>query len=344
MAQIAGRFKPCAERRSAVTERSAELRKWLAGVVAEPDLELVPASSDASFRRYFRVHTAVGSRIVMDAPPDRESVQRFVQVASVLARAGVHVPEILASDPERGFLLLGDLGEQTYLQALENGQPADPLYADALDTLLRLQHRAEPDALPLYDRALLERELGIFREWFLERHLGLRLDDSMVADLQAVNAFLVDAALAQPRTVVHRDYHSRNLMVTDPNPGVLDFQDAVVGPIAYDLVSLLRDCYVAWPAAKVTDWVREYHGRAAAVGLPVGTPSAFARAFDLVGVQRHLKAIGIFARLWHRDGKRGYLGDIPRVLDYVQEVVLPYRELNGLRRLIEREVLPRTAA
>jgi aminoglycoside/choline kinase family phosphotransferase len=341
MAQIAGSFKPCAGRRSAVTERLAELRKWLAAVVAEPDLELFPASSDASFRRYFRVQTADGSRVVMDAPPDRESVQRYVLVARVLSRAGVHVPQILASDPERGFLLLGDLGDRTYLQALEHGQPPDPLYTDALAALLRIQRHAEPDALPPYDRALLERELAIFREWFLERHLGLRIDAAMAADLVAVDAFLVHAALAQPRTVVHRDYHSRNLMVTEPNPGVLDFQDAVVGPIAYDLVSLLRDCYVAWPAEQVTEWLQAYHGRAAAAGLPVGALATFRRAFDLAGVQRHLKAIGIFARLWHRDGKAGYLGDIPRVLSYVQAVAPPYRELDALRRLMEREVLPR---
>ena len=326
-----------------MAERFDELRRWLAEVIPERGIELRPASSDASFRRYFRMGTREGSRIVMDAPPERESVQRYVQVARKLAAAGVHVPEVYAMDVERGFAVLGDLGDETYLDALARGAPVEPLYDDAISTLLRIQGSADPGGLPEYDRALLERELAIFREWFLERHLGVQLDAAVAADIAGVEALLVEAALAQPRTLVHRDYHSRNLMLSDPNPGVLDFQDAVVGPIAYDLVSLLRDCYVSWPSERIAEWLRDYHARAGAVGLPVGTLADFTRGFDLAGVQRHLKATGIFARLWHRDGKAGYLGDIPRVMAYLRDVARSYRELDPLVRLIDREVLPRLA-
>jgi aminoglycoside/choline kinase family phosphotransferase len=326
-----------------VPERVDELRRWLAEVIPDRGVDPVPASSDASFRRYFRIGTREGSRIVMDAPPDRESVQRYVLVARKLATAGVHVPEVYAMDVERGFLLLEDLGDDTYLDALARGEPADPLYADAIETLLRLQKSGDASGLPDYDRALLGRELEIFREWFLERHLGVQLDASVSEALARVEAFLMDAALAQPRTLVHRDYHSRNLMLSEPNPGVLDFQDAVVGPVAYDLVSLLRDCYIAWSRERVAAWLSDYHEDATASGLPVGTLATFTRGFDLAGVQRHLKAIGIFARLWHRDGKDGYLADIPRVLDYVQDVARDYRELAPLACLIEREVRPRLA-
>jgi aminoglycoside/choline kinase family phosphotransferase len=280
----------------------------------------------------------------MDAPPAHESVQRYVQVARMLANTGVHVPEIFAVDVERGFLLLGDLGERTYLDALGRQHDAEPLYADAIAALLRIQSAGDASGLPVYDRALLERELAIFREWFLDRHLGLRLDAPSDAGLRDVERFLVDAALLEPRTVVHRDYHSRNLMLSRPNPGILDFQDAVLGPMAYDLVSLLRDCYVAWPAERVSAWLRSYHEQASAAGLPVRSQGEFERGFDLAGVQRHLKAIGIFARLWHRDGKRGYLGDIPRVLGYVEDVGRRYRELEPLRRLVDQEVRPRLPA
>jgi len=327
-----------------VSERLAELQNWLAEVLPDRGIELAPASSDASFRRYFRIRTGDGTRIVMDAPPERESVQRYVQVARMLASTGVHVPEVFAVDVDRGFVLLGDLGERTYLDVLQGHHDAEPLYLDAIAALLRIQTAGDPSGLPLYDRALLERELTIFREWFLERHLGLRLDAATSAGLYDVERFLVDAALVQPRTVVHRDYHSRNLMLSQPNPGILDFQDAVVGPVTYDLVSLLRDCYVAWPSERVIGWLRRYHRQAAAAGLPVGNLAEFERSFDLAGVQRHLKAIGIFARLWHRDGKPGYLGDIPRVLRYVDEVACEYPELAPLRRLVEHDVLPRLPA
>lgn len=323
-----------------MSDRLAAMREWLLRVWPEADPALVPASSDASFRRYFRVRADGVSRIVMDAPPDRESVQRYVQVARKLADAGVHVPDVYAVDEARGFVLLSDLGARTYLDALVDADAAEGLYADAIAALLRQQTCADPSGLPPYDRALLERELGIFREWFLGRHLGVTLDAQADAALVSVEGLLVEAALAQPTTFVHRDFHSRNLMVCEPNPGVLDFQDAVVGPIAYDLVSLLRDCYVAWPRERVAGWLRAYHVQAARAGLPVGSIQEFTRAFDLAGVQRHLKAIGIFARLWHRDGKEAYLGDVPRVLDYVLEAAAMHRELEPLRRLVERAVLP----
>jgi N-acetylmuramate 1-kinase len=319
-------------------ERLTALRVWLAETLAARDIELVPASSDASFRRYFRIDTPAGSRIVMDAPPERESVQRYVQVARKLARAGAHVPEVYALDVQHGFLLLEDLGAETYLDALARGHDPQPLYADAIATLVRMQSAADPSALPAYDRALLERELGIFREWFLEQHLHLRLDAAASAGLASVEGFLVDALLAAPRTLVHRDYHSRNLMLSDPNPGVLDFQDAVVGPIGYDLVSLLRDCYVAWPREHADRWLRAYHVAAAAAGVTVGTLAEYTRGFDLAGVQRHLKAIGIFARLHHRDGKSGYLGDIPRTLGYLREIAPMYRELQPLQGLLDRDL------
>jgi aminoglycoside/choline kinase family phosphotransferase len=325
-----------------VTERLSELRAWLAGVLPDGSPDLVPASSDASFRRYFRLRAGGVSRIAMDAPPDRESVQRYVDVARILAGAGVHVPEILALDVGRGFLLLEDLGDATYLDALRRGADAEALYADALAALVRIQSRADAGALPRYDRALLERELGIFREWFLGRHLGVDPEETMPGELARIEAFLVAEALAQPVCFVHRDYHSRNLMPSHPNPGVLDFQDAVAGPVSYDVVSLLRDCYIAWPPARVEAWLHDYHAAAAKAGVPLPQLAAFTRGFDLAGIQRHLKAIGIFARLWHRDGKPGYLDDIPRVLDYVLGVAAGYRELDPLRRLIEEEVLPRS--
>jgi N-acetylmuramate 1-kinase len=323
-----------------MSDRLAEMREWLARVWPEAGAELAPASSDASFRRYFRVRAGGISRIAMDAPPERESVQRYVQVARKLAQAGVHVPDVYAVDEARGFLLLGDFGERTYLDALASADAADALYRDAIAALLRLQTRADPSGLPGYDRALLERELGIFREWFLGRHLGVALDAASDAALASVEKLLVESALAQGTTFVHRDYHSRNLMVCERNPGVLDFQDAVVGPIAYDLVSLLRDCYVGWPSEHVARWLRAYHAQAASAGLPVGSLAELTRAFDLSGVQRHLKALGIFARLWHRDGKGAYLGDMPRVLGHVLEVAAQHRELEPLRALVERDVLP----
>jgi len=320
-------------------DRFESLKQWVADVLAVREYDLRPASGDASFRRYFRITVPGGSYIVMDAPPERENPRRYVEVAGRFHALGLHVPEILEQDLANGFLLISDLGRQSYLAAL-NDQSADRLYGDAFGALAVLQAgiHVDPEFLAPYDAALLRRELEIFREWYLDRHLGVRLDAAQDAALDAVFQSLVEAALEQPQVWVHRDYHSRNLMVTaDNNPGILDFQDAVRGPVAYDLVSLLRDCYIAWPVTRVERWVREYFSLARGSGLPVGDdPERFHRWFDLMGVQRHLKAAGIFARLLHRDGKPGYLGDIPRTLVYVIQVSARYPVLGALHDLLSR--------
>jgi aminoglycoside/choline kinase family phosphotransferase len=288
----------------------------------------------------------------MDAPPDKEDVGPFIRVADMLGAIGVNAPHILERNLEEGFLLLTDLGGRTYLKDLELGLNVDALYLDAMVALVRIQAggRQYGPSLPAYDEALLLREMQLFPDWFLDKHLGLALDAAETATLQEGNALLAAEALGQPRTFVHRDYHSRNLMIVRQpqyggNPGILDFQDAVFGPITYDLVSMLRDCYVAWPGERVAAWVEQYRHRARDAGLDVGKDSAtFTRWFDWMGVQRHLKAIGIFARLWHRDGKPGYLGDIPRTLAYVVDVTSRYPQLGPLNRLLEARILPALAA
>ena len=324
--------------------RRAALAAWVAGQLGLGEAaRLEPASGDASFRRYFRVRAPDGrSWIVMDAPPGLEDVRPFVRVACLFRAAGLNVPEVLGEDAARGFLVLTDLGETLYLDAL-TPETADRLYGDALDALAVLQRGVDPGALPPYDRALLEAELGLFRDWFLGRHLAVALDTAEAALLDDLFACLVEAALAQPVVAVHRDYHSRNLLVTErDNPGIVDFQDAVAGPVTYDLVSLLRDCYVAWPRERVEGWALEYLDRALNAGILRGVDEArFLEWLDLMGVQRHLKAIGIFARLWHRDGKRGYLADIPRTLGYVLEVARRRPELASFGRWLEARVMPR---
>lgn len=324
-------------------QRMEQLNRWLARMLAA-SFTIAPASSDASFRRYFRVTSDGRTYIVMDAPPDKEDCGPYVRVAQAFHDAGLNVPRILASDLDLGFLLLTDLGTRLYLDALDEAT-ADKLYGDAIDALVRLQRygRGRESFLPLYDHALLMREMELFREWYLGRHLGLSLRAEQHKALDEAYAFLADAALEQPQVWVHRDYHSRNLMVTDTgNPGVLDFQDAVTGPISYDLVSLLRDCYVAWPRADVERWVRQYVDRIHVTEVTRGvTYARMLRWFDLMGVQRHLKATGIFARLNHRDGKPGYLNDIPRTLGYVADVSDRYAELAGLKVLLGAVTAPR---
>lgn len=314
------------------------LARWVADTLADPSCDIRPASADASFRRYFRVRVADGKTyIVMDAPPDKEDSRPYVEVARRLRGLGLNVPEILARDMAQGFLLITDLGAQLYLEAL-TADSVERLYGDALGALVVLQAGIYTDSsfLPPYDAPLLLREMELFREWYLGRHLGLTLSSEQHATLDRSFAVLAESALAQPRVWVHRDYHSRNLMVCPRhNPGILDFQDAVSGPVTYDLVSLLRDCYIAWPRARVEGWVKGYYALAHGSGIPVGDDDAlFLRWFDLMGVQRHLKAIGIFARLNHRDGKSGYLNDIPRTLGYVLDVSARYAELHPLRRLL----------
>lgn len=318
--------------------RLAALTEWVAQVLRGERCSLRPASADASFRRYFRVHRGDATTLIaMDAPPDKEDCGPYVRVARAFRALGLNVPDIVGQDLPRGFLLITDLGDRLYLDALDAGS-AERLYRDAISALVRLQSApAERIAwLPRYDAGLLHREMELFREWYLGRHLGLALNYSQQAALDAIFAQLGAAAVEQPHVAVHRDYHSRNLLVTETdNPGVLDFQDAVFGPVTYDLVSLLRDCYIAWPDEQVRAWVRGYRALAGGAGVPVGRDEAeFLRWFDLMGVQRHLKACGIFARLYHRDGKSNYLKDIPRTLGYVRAVAARYAELGRLEELL----------
>ncbi|MEY3262834.1 MAG: hypothetical protein RL717_311 [Pseudomonadota bacterium] len=298
---------------------------------------LRPASSDASFRRYFRVDAADGgSFIVMDAPPPQENVQPFIDVANLFAATSVTVPTIIAQDVAQGFLLLADLGGTTYLSVLNN-DTAHKLYLDAIDALVLLQSQSKPGVLPDYDRALLHRELMLFPDWYLSKHLGATLTDTQTAELNKVFDILLANNLAQPQVYVHRDYHSRNLMVLERgNPGILDFQDAVYGPLTYDLVSLLRDAYVEWDEEMVLDWAIRYWERARRAGLPVNPDiDAFYRDFEFMGLQRHLKVLGIFARLYHRDGKDAYLKDLPLVMAYTRKTAHRYIELKPLIRLLD---------
>jgi N-acetylmuramate 1-kinase len=325
--------------------RLQRLEQWIAGLPGPPVERIAPASTDASFRRYFRVHRGGATQIAMDAPPERESLDAWLRVARILAATGVHVPPVIAVDAEQGFVLIGDLGRHHYLEALGQGADAEPLYADAIDALVRLQS-GDATALPPYDHELLMRELALFPEWFLSRHLALSPNEYERAVVAAAFDWLCDEALAQPTVLVHRDYHSRNLLVRpEGNPGIVDFQDAVRGPVSYDLVSLLKDCYVVWPKKRLLAWLDRYRERAAAAGLAVGADRAeFLRWFDRVGLQRHLKVLGIFARLWHRDGKPGYLGDLPRVLDYTLEATSMMPELAAFDAYLRREVVPAFAA
>jgi hypothetical protein len=320
-----------------VNEREQLLQDWLNEVLPARLDRIAPASSDASFRRYFRVWCDGQTHIVMDAPPDKEDCRPFVAIAQALRGLGLNAPEVLAGDLDQGLLLLTDLGSRQYLAELD-ARSVPGLYADALEALARLQVGGDPGSplLPPYDSALLHREMELFREWFLGKLLGLNLREEEHHALDQAFALLADNALEQPRVWVHRDYHSRNLMVTDPdNPGVLDFQDAVVGAVTYDLVSLLRDCYIAWPREQVEAWALDHRARLRALGMGgLDDADGFLRGFDLMGAQRHLKAIGIFARLNLRDGKPGYLRDIPRTLSYVLDVADRYPELAELRDLL----------
>jgi len=319
------------------------LRHWLECSLGWPGCGLAPASTDASFRRYFRVTHGDETVIAMDAPPGKEDVEPYLRVAGMLEAVGVNAPRVIARNAADGFLLLTDLGATTYLDALGDAGRAGPLYRDAIAALVRIQAggRDHVAALPPYDERLLRTEMRLFPDWLLVRHLGIELD-AVSATLGSAADLLVANALAQPQVFVHRDYHSRNLMVVEgANPGILDFQDAVHGPLTYDLVSLLRDCYVAWPQERVLGWARDFRRLAASAGLETGADEAqFLRWLDLMGVQRHLKAAGIFARLWHRDGKPGYLADVPRTLGYVVEACERHDDLAALGELVRVRVLP----
>ncbi len=315
--------------------RAQAARSWALARLGLTAADFAPASADASFRRYFRVSADGRSWVVMDAPPQRENLEPFVAVAELLHAAGLHAPRVLAEDRERGYLLLTDLGRQTFLHVLDAGN-ADALMHDAIAALVRWQAASRPGVLPPYDAALLQRELDLFPDWYVARHLQRTLTPAQREALAAVNRALVDAALAQPRVYVHRDYMPRNLMVSRPSPGILDFQDAVEGPISYDVISLFRDAFLSWPGERIDAWMRHYWAQAAAAGLPVGSDyAAFRRAADWMGLQRHLKVIGIFARIHYRDGKPQYLADVPRFIRYVREVAANYPELAPLLQLFD---------
>jgi hypothetical protein len=316
--------------------RRAAVERWLAEQRPGVQFTLEIASADASFRRYWRARFSDGgSTIVMDAPPDKEDCRPFVHVAALLRAAGVHAPEIFAQDLASGFLLLGDLGDTTYLQALD-AQNASRLFADATDSLIRWQLATRAGELPPYDEALLRRELNLFPEWYVAKHLRKQLNEKQQSSLEGIFALLVKSALAQPVVYVHRDYMPRNLMLCDPNPGVLDFQDAVLGPITYDVVSLFRDAFVSWQEEQVLDWTVRYWEKAKRAKLPVHADFAdFWQAFEWMGLQRHLKVLGIFARINYRDGKPKYLADTPRFLAYSYEVAKRYGALSPLVRLLD---------
>jgi hypothetical protein len=308
------------------------LNQVLAGEV----FTLAPASADASFRRYFRVTLTDRTLIAMDAPPAHEDCQPFVHVAGVFGAAGVNVPQVLAQDLSQGFLLLSDLGNTTYLMALSAATAPD-LYRDATDALIRIQLASQPDVLPAYDEALLTREMQLLPDWYFAKHLQLALDDKQQSVLKQIFDTLNRNILSQGQVYVHRDYHSRNLMVCDDNPGILDFQDAVYGAITYDLASLLKDAYIRWEEEQVLDWVVRYWQKAKKAGLPVPADiSDFFRDFEWMGAQRHIKVLGIFARLYHRDGKDGYLKDMPLVMDYLRRACDRYVELRPMVRLLDQ--------
>jgi aminoglycoside/choline kinase family phosphotransferase len=333
------------------------IRSWLTRDLGWRVGRISVASADASFRRYFRVSRGdvdpaawapkADTLIVMDAPPGKEDIAAYLKVTALLEQAGAHVPHVHGADPKHGFIVMEDLGDTQYLSLLKTGRGVDKLYGEALTTLANIQVRGlrAAAALEPYDRAPLERELNLMPEWFLGKHLRLELSPEERALLTVTNEILINEALLQPQVFVHRDYHSRNLMVLSADnkggPGVIDFQDALRGPIGYDLVSLLKDCYISWSRERVERWVRGYRRVLGNLGANVGDSEyQFMRWFDLIGVQRHIKVLGIFSRLWHRDGKIGYLADLPRVLEYVRDACRRYPELVEFERWLAWRVVP----
>lgn len=345
-------------------KRQQLLNGWLKSLYPDQPYSLAPASADASFRRYFRASFADRTLVVMDAPPQHEDCRPFIHVAQLFAGAGVHVPQIIAQDLEQGFLLLSDLGSTTYLHAL-NTANARALYADACSALIKIQLASQANILPVYDEAMLLREMRLFPEWYIGKHLRATLTEKQTATLETAFQRIMQNNLAQARVYVHRDYHSRNLMFINTalspnslpftgerdagslreefvNPGILDFQDAVYGPITYDLASLFKDAYVSWKEADVLDWLIRYWENARKAGLPVHEDfGEFYRDYEWMGVQRHLKVLGIFARLYHRDGKEGYLKDLPLVMQYLRRACERYIDLKPLLRLLD-ELEPQT--
>jgi len=320
-------------------QRQSALKDWLSSLT-DFHLQLAsmrPASADASFRQYYRIDTSNGaSLIAVDAPPATENSASYIKMATLLKDMHLSVPQVLAHDLEQGFLLVTGLGQYTFAHVL-NHDTAFKLYMDAIDALVLMQAQSQPDVLPEYDRAFLLRELNIFTEWYIGHHLGVTLNDAQTVTLNQVFEHLLASAIAQPQVYVHRDFHSRNLMWMEKgNPGIIDFQDAVYGPITYDLVSLLRDAYVQWDEELVLDWAIRYWEKARRAGLPVPTDiDSFYRDFEWMGLQRHLKILGIFARLSHRDGKHQFIDDMPTVMEYVRKTAHRYKELVPLLRLLE---------
>ncbi len=320
------------------SERLAALRAFAVAAYADPTLELSPASADASFRSYWRVRTRGATRIVMNAPPDREDIGPWLDVGARLRAAGVHAPEVHAVDRAQGFVAMEDLGDHLYLPALDETR-VDALYGEALAALARMQADVDCAGLPDYDRARLAAEMDLMPTWFCTRHLGLEPGCAGWELIEDACTRLAACALEQPVAFVHRDYHSRNLLVLPTGgPGVIDFQDAVRGPVTYDLVSLLRDCYITWPRARVRAWAEGHRRTLVAAGLVDADAARFARWFDFMGLQRHIKVLGIFCRLWYRDGKAGYLGDLPRVHAYVVAVASEYPELAAFAGWLQRVV------
>jgi len=317
-------------------QRLQQLTEWLHSQFPDAPFELAPASADASFRRYFRATFADGqTRVVMDAPPQLENCRPFLHIGKLFEDAGTHVPHVYAQNLEQGFLLLSDLGNTTYLQAL-TPDTAKKLYGDATDALIKIQLASRENELPPYDETLLRRELNLFPEWYIAKHLQITLSEKQRAKLEEVFRRILANNLAQPRVYVHRDYHSRNLMLTEPSPGILDFQDAVYGPITYDLASLFKDAYIRWEEAQIMDWLIRYWEKARKAGLPVHADfGEFYRDYEWMGVQRHIKVLGIFARLYHRDGKEGYLKDMPLVFEYLYRASARYVDLKPLQVLLE---------
>jgi aminoglycoside/choline kinase family phosphotransferase len=318
-------------------DRLSQLQDWLMSIKDHDLADIQPASSDASFRRYFRVTDRNNGQtfIVMDAPPDKEDCGPFIHITRLLHSVDVNAPGIISMDIGRGFLLLDDLGDQQYLDCLDENN-SDALYNDALIALVNMQ-RIENN-LPPYDKQRLLDEMMLFEDWYLNKHLDINLDNHQKTALHSVFDLLIESALQQPRVFVHRDYHSRNLMLVDNNnPGIIDYQDAVIGPVTYDLVSLFKDCYIEWPRHKVEQWLDKYL-ELTSINIPADR-NRFIRWFDLMGVQRHLKVLGIFARLNYRDGKSQYLDDLPLTLKYVVDACNQYHELSPLQNLLESTVL-----
>jgi aminoglycoside/choline kinase family phosphotransferase len=317
-------------------ERADRRLAWTRDALSDASLQLQVASADASFRSYWRTSSAGRSWIVMDAPPGKEDIVPWLDIGARLAGAGLHTPQVHAVDHAQGFILMEDLGDALYLPALQQGD-ADPLYAAALRTMLTMHARVSPDGLPAFDEAWMVMEMELMPEWFLGRHLGTARDCADWETIEVAFRAILDAAQAQPQCFMHRDFHSRNLLVVDDNsPGVIDFQGAMRGPLTYDLASLLRDCYIAWPAARVTAWREDYRRQAVALGLTDADPERFARWFDLTGLQRHIKVLGIFCRLAYRDGKAAYLAELPLVWRYVREVGSAYADIRPMIALLER--------